>query len=84
MPREMSGSEAEEFVMILLEQNELLTTREIEEAASKRNVNCPDAIIRFLNKMKLKGLIKGKLSVEHRGWVWYREKSDTKEIRGTS
>jgi len=70
----MSESEAEKFVIMLLGEHEHLTTRQIEEEASKRNATCPDAIIRFLNKMKLKGIIMGKLSVENRGWIWYIEK----------
>ena len=73
MPQEMSDHEAEQFVMELLDSSEHMTTRQIEEEASRRNTTCPDAIIRFLNKMKLRGLIKGKLSVEHRGWIWYRD-----------
>ena len=73
MPKELSESETEEFIMDLLRNNEHLTTRGIEEEASKRDLSCPDAIIRFLNKMKLKGLIKGKLSIEHRGWIWFME-----------
>ncbi len=70
----MLESEAEEFVVKLLNEHEFLTTREIEAEASKHNITCPDAIIRFLNKMKMKGMIKGKLSVENRGWIWYVEK----------
>jgi len=76
MPKEMSEKEAEQFVIRLLKEHENLTTRQIEEEASKRNKSCPDAIIRFLNKMKLRGMISGKLSVEHRGWIWYIEKGN--------
>ena len=73
MPHEMTETEGEKFVLELLKQNHHLTTRRIEEEARSRNATCPDAIIRFLNKMKLKGMIKGKLSVEDRGWIWYIE-----------
>jgi len=76
MADEMSEKEAVEFVVQLLKENDNLTTRQIEAEAAKRNRTCPDAIIRFLNKLKLKGVIKGKLSVEHRGWIWYIEKPD--------
>ncbi len=82
MSQEWSESSAEKFVIELLEQSDHLTTREIEAEASNRNLTCPDAMIRFLNKMKLKGLIKGKLSVEHRGWIWYIERSDFRDTRG--
>ena len=75
MKDEMSEKEAEEFVVQLLRENDNLTTRQIETEAAKRNRTCPDAIIRFLNKLKLKGIIKGKLSVEHRGWIWFIEKN---------
>lgn len=73
MPEEMTESEAERFVMELLDLKGSLTTRQIEEEATRRETTCPDAIVRFLNKMKLRGLIRGKLSVEHRGWIWYRD-----------
>lgn len=76
MAGEMSEKEAEQFVVQLLRETDNLTTRQIEAEATKRNRTCPDAIIRFLNKLKLKGIIKGKLSVEHRGWIWYIEKTD--------
>ena len=73
MPEEMTESEAERFVMELLDLKGSLTTRQIEEEATRRETTCPDAIVRFLNKMKFRGLIRGKLSVEHRGWIWYRD-----------
>lgn len=71
MPQEMTEREGEQFVLDLLRHYPHLTTKRIEEEARKRNATCPDAIIRFLNKMKLKGLIKGRLSIEERGWIWY-------------
>jgi len=71
MSREMTQNEAEEFVLELLRKKGVMTTTEIEAVAMDRSVQCPDAVVRFLNRMKMKGLIGGKLSMEHRGWVWY-------------
>ena len=75
MSREMTQNEAEEFVLGLLRKKGVMTTSEIEAAAMDGSVQCPDAVVRFLNRMKMKGLIGGKLSMEHRGWVWYLKES---------
>ena len=71
MPRTMGEAEAEEFVISLLNERGKMTTREIERAARERKSECPDATVRFLNKLRLSGKIKGEISMEERGWVWH-------------
>ncbi|PKK81105.1 MAG: hypothetical protein CVT47_04160 [Thermoplasmata archaeon HGW-Thermoplasmata-2] len=71
MPRTMGEAEAENFVIRLLQERGRLTTRQIEEAARERESECPDATVRFLNKLRLSGKIKGEISMEERGWVWH-------------
>jgi len=73
--RGLSEAEAIELVLsILRAAGKPLTTREIEEETRKRLVQCPDKTPVFLNRLRLKGTIKGKLSAERRGWVWWVEK----------
>ena len=74
MSVEFNQKETEEFILELLGKGEPLTVQEIEEAASDSSMNCPDELIRFLSRMKAKGLIKGKVSAERKGWVWYIER----------
>jgi len=64
----------EGFIVSLLKKaGKPLTTREIQEFIQKALVRCPDSTVVFLNKMRLKGLIKGELSRERRSWVWWIE-----------
>jgi len=67
----MGEVEAENFVIRLLQERGRLTTRQIEAAARERESECPDATVRFLNKLRLSGKIKGEISMEERGWVWH-------------
>lgn len=66
----MTPSEAEELVLQLLAENGPMTTMDIERAASASNRRCPDQTVLFLTKMKGKGLIRGEVSHERRGWLW--------------
>jgi len=50
-----------------------LTTRDVEGEIRKRLVWCPDSLPVLLNRLRLKGLVKGQLSTEHRGWIWWIE-----------
>ena len=69
----MDDLEAEEFVISLLKSRGPLTTMEIEMAARKENKRCPDQTVLFLTKMRRKGLIRGEVSMERRGWLWWVE-----------
>lgn len=68
------GTDPEEFVVSLLrEAGRPLSSREIQEVAEKALVQCPDSTVVFLNRLRLKGVIRGRLSRERRAWVWWVE-----------
>ena len=70
--KKLSEKEAVELVIsILKETGKPLTTREIEEKTRKLMVSCPDKTPVFLNRLRLKGIIEGRLSAERRGWIWW-------------
>jgi len=72
--RSLGEDEAIQLVLsILRASGKPLTTKEIEEETRKRLVQCPDKTPVFLNRLRLKGVIKGQLSPERRGWVWWIE-----------
>ena len=77
MPEQLSELDAEKLIISLLgNADKPLTTREIEETVSGKGKQCPDSAVRFLAKMRYKGMIKGELSVEHKGWIWWIEKGE--------
>ena len=72
--RSLSEEEAIKLILSILKAAEkTLTTREIEEQTQKRLVQCPDKTPVFLNRLRLKGIVKGELSPERRGWIWWIE-----------
>ena len=72
--KRLSEDEAVELIIsILRTAGKPLTTREIEMETRKRMVSCPDRTPVFLNRLRLKGIVKGKLSVEKRAWIWWVE-----------
>ena len=72
--RSLSEEEAMQLVLSILKAaGKPLTTKEIEEETSKKLVQCPDKTPIFLNRLRLKGTVKGQLSPERRGWIWWIE-----------
>ena len=69
-PHVMGVSEAEAYVIELLTRRGPMTTMDIEREAASRRRRCPDQTVLFLTKMKAKGLIRGEVSQERRGWLW--------------
>ncbi len=67
--RVMAVSEAEDYVLGLLEKCPM-TTMEIERESASAGRRCPDQTVLFLTKMRGKGLVKGEVSQERRGWLW--------------
>jgi len=73
--RSLSEEEAMQLILsILRAAGKPLTTKEIEEETRKRLVQCPDKTPVFLNRLRLKGTIKGQLSAERRAWIWWVKK----------
>jgi len=69
-------SEEESFdliVSVLKAAGKPLTTRDVEGEIRKRLISCPDSLPVLLNRLRLRGLVKGQLSAERRGWVWWIE-----------
>lgn len=50
-----------------------LTTIELEKQMKDQGDQCPDDLARTLNIMRRKGLIRGEVSTERGGWVWWVE-----------
>lgn len=65
----------EERCSLIIEKlrGSVLTTIELEIILDNANAHCPDDLARTLNVMRRKGLIKGKVSTERGGWVWWAE-----------
>jgi hypothetical protein len=61
------------LVNILESAGKPLTTRDVEGEIRKSLISCPDSLPVLLNKLRLRGVVKGKLSPEHRGWIWWLE-----------
>jgi len=73
--KKLSEKEATKIILSILKKAEKpLSTRDIEGETRKLLVACPDNTPVFLNKLRLKGIIRGQLSSERRGWVWWIEK----------
>jgi hypothetical protein len=69
--RVMTADEAEAFVLGLLGDGRKRTTAQIDAATARAGRRCPDATVRFLAKLRLRGKIHGELSLEHRSWLWW-------------
>lgn len=77
MPKKLTEPDAEKLILSLLSKaDNPLTTREIEKTVQGQGKRCPDSAVRFLAKMRYKGMIKGELSIEHKGWIWWLEKEE--------
>lgn len=63
--------EAVKVVVELLENEGPMTTLQIEQRIMKRGEDCPDTVVLFLSKLRVKRVIKGEVSEKHRGWLWW-------------
>lgn len=72
--KRLEGEEAADLILhVLREASKPLTTREVQTETEKRMVQCPDSTAVFLNRLRIRGLIRGKRSKERRGWIWWIE-----------
>lgn len=69
--RKMSDEEAEGKIVELLKGRGEMTSFEIDSHFKETDEECPDSLVAFLARMKRKGLIKGEVSKEKKGWVWW-------------
>ncbi len=67
-----SKQEIEQYVIQLLSHGKKMTTKEIVERTEHDGLSCPDEPVRFLNKLRMKGQINGQVSLEHKGWLWWK------------
>ena len=71
-PRVLRGDEADTLIIQLLKDaGKPLTSREVQVETEKRLVRCPDTTIVFLNKLRINGVIHGRMNKEKRAWVWW-------------
>jgi hypothetical protein len=72
--RRLERDEAVDLILrVLREAGEPLTTREVQRETERRMARCPDSTAVFLNRLRVKGVIKGERSKERRGWIWWVE-----------
>ena len=72
--RRLEGDEAVDLILsLLMSAGRPMTTREVQEETEKRMVRCPDSTAVFLNRLRLRGFIKGERSRDRRGWIWWVE-----------
>ena len=72
--RQLEEDDAVQFILeVLRRAGKPLTTREIQVETEKRLVRCPDSTVVFLNRLRTNGIIRGELSKERRGWIWWIE-----------
>lgn len=67
----LNEEEAEAYLLELLRERGKMTTRMIDETIQDRALQCPEGTLKHLNKLRIKGMIKGAVSREHKGWVWW-------------
>lgn len=72
--RRLKGDEAVDLILsVLRAAGRSMTTREVQEETERRRVRCPDSTAVFLNRLRLRDLIKGERSKDRRGWIWWVE-----------
>ncbi|HHD15483.1 MAG TPA: hypothetical protein ENK47_02120 [Euryarchaeota archaeon] len=60
----------EEKILELLSGMGEMSTSEIEKEFSRLGESCPDGAVKHLMRLKSRGLVKGRMDRERRGWVW--------------
>ena len=73
MSRSMTDEEAEVYILNLLRKKGPLTTKAVEDMTKAEGRQCPDGTMQFLTKLRFSGKIKGEVSLEQRGWIWWTE-----------
>lgn len=55
-------------------RNAPMTTDDIQRYLGEKRFDCPDDLIRILNKMKRQGMIMGGPNPTTGGWLWWEAK----------
>ncbi len=76
MPKEYKEDKVTEAIILTLESyssvDKPLKTAEIQKVLEE--LDCPDMPPLLLNKLRLRGVIKGKLDLKLKAWLWWIEK----------
>ena len=59
------------IVMTLESKKKPMKTEEIQKVLDE--IDCPDIPPLLLNKLRLRGVIKGKLDIKQKAWLWWIE-----------
>lgn len=71
--RKMSREEGEEKIIKILKDKGRMSSFEIDSIFKEREEECPDSLVVFLARMRRQGKIKGEVSRERKGWVWWTD-----------
>lgn len=73
--RLMSHEEARAFVLGLLGDGKPRKTQEVDAAANERGKKCPDSTVKFLARLRLEGVVEGRLDPATGTWLWWAPRS---------
>jgi len=59
------------IILTLESQKKPMTTAEIQKVLDE--IDCPDVPPLLLNKLRLRGVIQGKLDIKQKTWLWWKE-----------
>ncbi|NVM52334.1 MAG: hypothetical protein HWN66_01440 [Candidatus Helarchaeota archaeon] len=72
MPKEYEEDRATKAILLTLESSKKpMKTEEIQKVLDE--IDCPDIPPLLLNKLRLRGVIKGKLDLKQKAWLWWIE-----------
>ena len=70
MPKEYDEDRTTKAIVMTLESSKKPTTTvEIQKVLDE--IDCPDMPPLLLNKLRLRGVIKGKLDLKQKAWLWW-------------
>lgn len=72
MPKEYEEDKTTKAIILTLESyKKPMTTVEIQKVLDE--IDCPDVPPQLLNRLRLRGVIKGKLDLKRKTWLWWIE-----------
>jgi len=68
--KEFNEDKVTKAIILTLESNKKpMTTAEIQKVLDE--IDCPDIPPLLLNKLRLRGVIRGKLDIQRKTWLWW-------------